>query len=393
MALTSELKFMCLCVGIFLGFLCIGIPLPILPEFIHGKLQMSMLVAGIGVGLQSLVTVLTRRPAGQFADTVGARTATLRGFAACALAAGFYLLASFITSSPFIAIAILFLGRIVLGIGESFMLTGILTWGIEMLGSKSSGKVMSWNGIAMYAAIAVGAPIGLWLYAQYSFQAVALTVLILPLLGLALASSFKTIEAVTKPSAKPSFIQTVRKIWPFGLGFALGGVGFGALSAFIAVFFIQKGWAHSGLALLIFGVCYVGVRLVAGHLPDKTGGVPVAVVSILTELIGQLLIYFAQSPAQAFVGVALTGAGFSLLFPAFGVQALKRVAPDAKGTALGAFSAFFDIALGITAPICGFIIGHFGIANIYLLGAVAACASLSIALTFAVRNRNAAAGV
>lgn len=377
--LNPNTKFAILCFGVFLGFLCIGIPLPILPEFIHNKLGMTMFIAGVGVGLQSLVTVTTRRFAGQYSDMVGAREATRRGFLLCSLAAILYFISALFPTSPLLAVMVLFLGRIALGIGESFMLTGILTWGIEILGPSYSGKVMSWNGIAMYGAIALGAPIGLWGYSKLSFLGVAGIVLFLPMIGYLIASTFTHTRVEVGTTVKPSFTKTVKKIWTYGLGFALAGVGFGALSVFIALVFKTKGWENSGYALLIFGFCYIGVRLVAGHLPDKTGGRSVAIISLILEIIGQVCLWTASTPTTAFIGVALTGIGFSLLFPAFGVQALKQVTPESKGTALGAFSAFFDIALGLTAPICGLIIENSNIQNIYLFGAFSAFVAFLIA--------------
>lgn len=260
------------------------------------------------------------------------------------------------------------------------MLTGILTWGIEILGPTESGKVMSWNGIAMYGAIAIGAPIGIWNNSHFSFFGVARIVLFLPLAGYFIASLFPPDLKIDLLKVKPSFSKTIKNIWSYGLGFALAGVGFGALATFIAILFKIKNWEHSGWALLIFGFFYIGVRLVAGHLPDKTGGRSVAIISLLIEILGQFILWKANDPFTAFVGVALTGAGFSLLFPAFGVQALKRVPPESKGKALGAFSSFFDISLGLTAPICGLIIENTNIHNIYLFGAFTSIIALIIAI-------------
>lgn len=381
MKITPQLKFIILCFGVFLGFLCIGIPLPILPSFIHDNLGMTMLIAGIGVGLQSFVTVLTRRIAGQYADTVSARQAARRGFLASSLAAVLYFVSSMFTTTPFASIFFLFAGRILLGIGESFMLTGIMTWGIEILGPKESGKVMSWNGIAMYAAIAIGAPIGLWTYSKFSFFGIASVVLLLPMIGYFIATAFSEDKKLDQVKVKPSFTKTIKNIWSYGLGFALGGVGFGALATFIALLFKTRNWEHAEWALIIFGFCYIVVRLIAGHLPDKTGGRSVTIISLIIEICGQLLLWKASGPYMALFAVALTGTGFSLLFPAFGVQALKRVPPESKGTALGAFSAFFDISLGLTAPICGLIIQHSSIENIYLFGAAAAIVSFFIAIS------------
>jgi MFS family permease len=58
-----------------------------------------------------------------------------------------------------------------------------------------------------------------------------------------------------------------------------------------------------------------------GHLPDRFGGARVALVSIVVEACGQILLWLAHTPAIAFAGAIMTGTGFSLVFPAFGVEA------------------------------------------------------------------------
>jgi MFS family permease len=58
-------------------------------------------------------------------------------------------------------LALLIVGRILMGLGESLFLTGLMTWGIGRLGAARTGVVMSWTGIAIYAAIGLGASAGL----------------------------------------------------------------------------------------------------------------------------------------------------------------------------------------------------------------------------------------
>jgi hypothetical protein len=49
-------------------------------------------------------------------------------------------------------------------------------------------------------------------------------------------------------------------------------------------------------------------------------------------------------------GAALSGCGFALVFPAFGVEAVKAVADQDLGPAPGVYTDFLDLAMGVTGP-------------------------------------------
>jgi MFS family permease len=365
---------------IFLGFLAIGAPLPALSLYVHGTLGFSPTTVGWIIGIQSLATVLTRHRAGALCDRRGPRRAVLLGLPLAA-ASGLFYLAS--VSAPFSAegkLALLLVGRVILGLGESLFITGTMSWGIARIGAPRTGKVMSWQGIAMYAAIGLGAPLGLALHAAYGFVGVALLTIAAPLIAAAVALILPAAPATG--GDRTPFYRVLGLIWRPGLVLTLSTAPFAAMAAFLALDYAAHGWSGAGLALTGFGAGFIAVRLVGSHLPDRFGGAKVAAISLVVEAAGQALLWLAPLPILAAAGAALTGIGFSLVFPAMGVEATRRVPPEQRGRAVGNFIAFFDVAVGLTGPSVGLAVGRFGYASAFVIGAAATLAALAVLRSF-----------
>jgi MFS family permease len=365
--------------ALFCGYLCVGLPLPVIPLFIHDHLGFSNLIVGLVIGIQFLATVLTRGYAGRLTDHYGGKRSALQGAAVCALGGLFYLVAAMPGLSPAISLAIIVVGRLIAGFGESQFVTGCVSWSIASVGPQRAGLSMSWTGIAMFAALAIGAPIGMALYQAYGLQAAMVACIVAPLVAAAIALRA---TSYTSPSGRRlPFYRVIGQIWREGLGLMLQGVGLSGLTAFASLYFAARGWGHAGLVMTAFGIGFIFVRLVLGHLPDKIGGYRVALWSLLIEAIGQALIWGAPHEVVALVGALVTGLGCALVFPALGVEALKRVLPANRGSAMGAFVAFLDIAYGVAGPAAGLVAGLFGYAAVYLLGAASAVLGTALVAT------------
>jgi predicted MFS family arabinose efflux permease len=176
------------------------------------------------------------------------------------------------------------------------------------------------------------------------------------------------------------FYRVLGLIWRPGLGLACATMGFGAIAAFGVLLFQERHWEGASFALTAFGASYIGARLFFGGLPDRLGGARVALGSVLIELVGQVLLWQARGRGVAIVGAALTGFGFSLAFPSFGVEAVRRVPPQNRGVALGGYTAFFDVALGVIVPLAGGIVRGAGYQAAFLLGALGSLFALAVAL-------------
>src|SRR5471030_400468 len=173
--------------ALFCGYLCVGLPLPVIPLFIHDKLGFSNLVVGLVIGIQFLATVLTRGYAGRLTDHHGGKRSALQGSAICALGGLLYLIAAMPGLSPALSLGVIVAGRLAAGVGESQFVTGCVSWSIASVGPQRAGMSMSWTGIAMFAALAIGAPIGMMLYHQWGLQTAMIACIVAPLTAAVIA--------------------------------------------------------------------------------------------------------------------------------------------------------------------------------------------------------------
>jgi MFS family permease len=144
-----------------------------------------------------------------------------------------------------------------------------------------------------------------------------------------------------------------------------------------ALLFAHRGWANGGLAYTAYAVAFILARILFSHVADAIGGATVALVCALIETAGQALIWLAVRPEMALAGAALTGFGFSLVYPGFGVEAVRRVPAQSRGLAMGAYTAFLDLAQGLASPALGLVATGARLNVLFLVSAITVfCASL-----------------
>jgi len=367
----------------FMSYVANGLPLAVLPGFVLKDLGFGTVLAGIVIGTQYVSTLLSRPLAGVLADRFGAKWAVIVGLTGLALCGVLTTVAIVMHASPWLSVSILIGARIIQGIASAMISTPCCTWAIGLYGNAHTARVMSWNGIAAYGGIAVGAPLGVLISDQFNLASIGLFIVLLGLLALLLA-------AVRRPAPllrgeRLPFFDVFWSVTPNGLALACSSAGFGSLTAFIALYFDSLGWANAAWCLTGFGVAFIITRLVTPNVVVRFGGYAIVTVCLLIQGLGLLLVWLAPSPEVAILGASLTGMGVSWVYPGLAVETLART-PDAnRNSALSALSLFFDLAVGLAGPLMGLAAVSLGLGHVFLGSAL--LSAIGFMLVVSLRRR------
>jgi MFS family permease len=365
--------------AVLAGFLTIGMALPVLPLHVHQALGFGSFVVGLVTGCQFGASLFSRIWAGRYGDTRGSKRSVIAGLLAATASGLFYLLSLALIREPTVSVTILLLGRAVLGAAESFIITGGVSWGLALLDSRHAGKVIAWMGTAMFAALALGAPLGTALYSAYGFIAIAGATVLLPLATWLLILRVPAV-APSPARSRPSLRSVAGFVWLPGVGAACSSLGYGAILSFSSLLFANHGWHPVWLAFGAFAVALILSRLIFGHLPDKLGGAKVALIFAVIEAIGLALIWRAAGPLTASAGAVLTSFGYSLVYPGLGMEAVRGVSGAGRGVAIGMYTLFLDVALGFGSPALGLIAGRTNLGTVFAVGGGVALLALPVIL-------------
>src|SRR5579863_6198058 len=163
----------------FVCYLSIGLPLAILPEYVHLRMGFHASLAGLVISIQYIATFLSRPWAGRISDHAGAKISVVWGMTACTASGVLLVGAAALHRNPaWLSLTSLFASRLVLGVGESLGSTGATLWGITAVGQDHTAKVISFNGVATYGALALGAPLGVVMEQRWGLASIGIVTVV-----------------------------------------------------------------------------------------------------------------------------------------------------------------------------------------------------------------------
>lgn len=369
----------------FIAFLCIGLPIAVMPGYVHDQLGFSAVVAGLVIGAQYLATLLSRPFAGGICDNIGTKRAIVYGLTGIAISGALTVVAILLQSLASISLTILIIARLILGASQGLIGVGTISWCIGLVGAEHTARSISWNGIASYGAIAIGAPLGVLMVDGLGFVSLGLVLAALAIGALLLIRNKPPVPVVR--GDRMPFWSVFGRVAPYGLSLTLSSIGYGTLTTFITLFYVSRGWQGAAWCLTVFGVCFIVARLFFINAINRFGGYRSAIVCMSVETVGLVLLWLAPNTTVALIGAGFAGFGLSLVYPAIGVEAIKQVPNSSRGAGLGAYAVFFDLALAISGPLMGAIALGMGYGWIFFFAALLSV--LALALTLLLSRRPA----
>jgi MFS family permease len=359
-----------LCAVLLLTFTAFGAAVPVLPELVTHDLHGPALAVGAIFATSAVAALLGRPYAGRLAQHSDVRLVIAGGAAAASLVGVAYALAATLGGPA--GITALLAVRVLMGLAEAAIFTAGSLWVVALAPAERRGQLVGWYGLAMWSGWTLGPMIGDLLRRETGYGAVWALHVLLP--------AAAALIALRLPRHALGSGEVSRRLVPRavilpGTALALAAVGYSAMAGFVVLHLDQRGTGGGSLTLGLFGAAYIVVRLLFGRLPDRVGAARIAVACGLTEAAGLALIAAATSLCVAGLGAVIMGAGFTLLYPSLALLVINRSEPAERGAALGAYTSFWDLGLGIAGLVTGAVATGFGYPAVFIIAAAAALAT------------------
>ena len=353
----------------FAYFVSVGVLIPTLPRYVEGPLGGGHVAVGVIIGAFSVTAVLMRPYSGRLGDRRGRRILMVAGATSIALATLGYV--------PARSLVPLLILRALTGVGEALFYVGAASAVNDLAPKGRRGEALSLFSLALYSGIAVGPVIGEIVLDGMSFQAVWLVS--------AGAGFVAAAIALLLPETRHEEDignGSLRLVHPAGLlpgaALAMSVWGLSGFNAFVPLYALDLGMSGSRGAFVMFSAIVLSIRSIGRRIPDRLGPLRTARFSLGVTAIGMMVVGLWDTPAGLFSGVAVFAVGQALAFPALMTLAVEAAPPSERGSVIGTFTAFFDLAFGLGAVSLGAVSELLGYSGLFVTAGLIAFAGMGL---------------
>ncbi|MDO6656781.1 MFS transporter [Anaerobacillus sp. 1_MG-2023] len=370
-------NFIFICMANFFIFAGFQMTLPTLPLFVN-ELGGSDQLIGFVVGIFTLSALLIRPWSGHVLESLGRRIIFLIGLIVFVISVGSYAFTG--------SLILLFLMRVVQGLGWGMSTTAVGTIATDLIPQKRRGEGMGYFGLAGNLAMAFGPALGLFLIALSGFQTMFLIAASAGLLSFIIAAFIRYKPANKTPIERKKWdIFEKTALMPSILLFFITMV-FGGIATFLPLYAEQLGIDGIEWYFVVFAVSLMLVRAFAGQIYDRKGHKAIFLPGAFLILLAMVDLTLLANQFMLILAAVLFGIGFGSVQPALQAWAVNEAPLHRKGMANATFFSFFDLGVGLGAMFFGLIASTFGYADIYLTAGISVIISMVIYVIYLKRS-------
>jgi predicted MFS family arabinose efflux permease len=323
--------------------------IPTLPVYLS-KMKINELEIGILIGVFSVSSLVFRPFVGKGLLRIPERTFMVSGALLFALTSVAYLFAP-----PFWPF---FMVRVFQGIGLAFFFTASTTLIANISPEDRRGQILSYFLITSNVAFAITPSLGIYLINRYGFTLLFWFCTVISLSAFYLSILLEKREVIpfeAPPIKSKAEAYFSRKALPPSIMAFFIHMIWGSLIAFFPLYAIEHGVTNPGIFFTIFAVILILCRTLGSKLLDRYSREMVILPCLINYILTTLLLAFSRTLPMFILVAVIWGIGTAFVFPAL-VALTLDLAGSARGPAIGTFTAFSDLGVGLGAVMMGIVI-------------------------------------
>lgn len=341
------------------------------------NLQATKMQAGLAAGDFLLAALLARIFTGHKLERGGKRRLLLLGLTAFLLCQALYLLAANI----YLLIGIRFLHGLAFGMCATVLSTLATTY----IPQARRGEGMGYFLLSITLASALGPFLGLYVYQNFSFEALLGVCLIFCGSGLLLSWPLQAPDEKEPGPAKTAVPEIGLESYLELKALPMAGISFliylcySSLMTFFSAYVSELNMLQAGqYFFLVYSLAIIVSRPPVGKLADNRGYNSVMYPSFVVFALGLLLLSIMRTAGLMFTAAVLLGVGFGT-FAAMGqVIVIQQIPKERVGIALSTLLSISELGTGVGPFLIGGLLEFLGFSRLYQLVAVLVLISLGL---------------
>ena len=342
----------------------------------------SATIAGLVSGIYVFGGLLSRVYSGNALERVGWRKIALIFMSIHFLACFLYF---FVYDVNFLIVV-----RFIHGVGFGASANAIVTIASAILPKKRFGEAFGYFMLGTTIAIGLGPYIGGYLYDNFSSFGCFAAAMIFSAIALVCISlidinkyDFKN-KSNNGEEDKYSLLEKVFEIKaiPVSVFTALTALGYVSILSFYRLYAVEVNLVNAfSWFFIIYSICLVLTRPIAGRIQDNGGDLIVCVVGIIAQSIGIFLIAFAPSDITVLICAVCLALGFGTLNSACTTIVTRNSSENRRPYALSTFFIFCDATMGFGPALLGlFVSPSTGYVPLYFVASLITLIALPISI-------------